>query len=115
MVVECLAILVILLMTSFVFLRAHKVDYAALTAILLVVPAVHLLGELFGSALAQMLSVREVPFRVALDMVAVVVSCVMLGFGCNKLPAGKQRKGFLLLASAYSILLTWIFIFNLVI
>lgn len=114
MIVECLSISIIIMLTSFVFFRAQKPVYGLLTGILLIVPAVHFLGEIFGRQLAALLGVGFSPLLVALDAAALTISCVLTGLFSGKLETKKQRKGFLVLACSYSIILTWVFIFYVV-
>ena len=114
MVVECLSICIIILLISFVFFRARKPEYALLTGILLIVPAVHFLGEIFGRHLAFAMGVGFSPLLVALDAAALTMSCVLVGLFSGKLESKRQRKGFLVLACSYSMILTWVLIFNVV-
>lgn len=116
MVVECLAIIAVILLVIFVFLRSRKPGYALLTLPLVIVPFFHCIGQLFGVALANSWGLPFQALVVAIDVAALAISCAIIAaLVQNKLTTNRQRKGFLIVSCTYQILLTWVFIFNVIV
>ena len=109
MLVESLAILMIFAVMAFLFLRAHRKDYAAAIAPLMIVPLVHalagVLGEFFRFA-------THTNFRAFADVIALTAAVAIMGMLCTSLKSRKAKYAYLLLCGGFSLALTLIFLYN---
>lgn len=112
MVVECIAIIAIIAAIGFVYLRAQKKEYASIVATLLLVPGVHLIFELIGKRLLRVLDYGSVVWVLG-DVLAMSITCLLIGRLSRYIEGRGQRRGILCVTCLYSVVLTGIFIFDL--
>ena len=109
MVVECVAILTVLMAVIFVFLRSHKKSYVLATSPLLFVPAAFLLATLFSRNLTGMtLGV----FRITGVLVGLVCACLMLGMLSVRMKSAKKRYIYLITTGTFLLLITWCLVYR---
>ena len=109
MLVESIAILMIMAVMVFIFLRAHKRDYAISTVPLLVVPFLHAVVCIIGDASPLTISPD---IRAAADVLGLAISVAMLGMFCVKCKTRKAKYGYLFTCGGFITVLTMIFIYN---
>lgn len=109
MLVESIAILMILIIMGFIFLRAHRKDYALWILPLIFVPLVHtavaLLAEVWTVA-AQM------NVRAFSDVLALAASVAGMGMLSMKTSSRKTRFAYLSLCGGFSTALTLIYLYH---
>ena len=109
MLVESIAILMILAVMLFLFLRAHRRDYAVATIPLMIVPFVHALVYLAGDVLRISIS-SDV--RAAGDVLGLAISVALIGMICVRLKTRRSKYAYLLLCGGFSTALTMIYVFG---
>lgn len=109
MLVESIAILMVLLVMLFIFLRAHKKSYAISTVPLLVVPFLHAAVCLFGDATGLVLSADV---RAAADVLGLAVAVAMMGMFCTRRRTRRAKYAYLCLCGGFITVLSIIFIYN---
>ena len=108
MVVECVAIVVVLLAIMLVFLRSHKKSYILAIVPLLFVPVAFLITTLLSHKLVGMpLGV----FRISGTLLGLVSACLMLGILASRMKSKKRRYIYLVTSGMFLLLLTWCLIF----
>ena len=113
MLVECLAIVVVILLLSFVFLRSGRKDYALTTLPLMLLPTVHVITSLLlASPLNGAFSLDTGGITVAIDATSLVVSCVLLGLFSHQITSKKARNFYLVISILFVVVLTWVLIAN---
>ena len=112
MLVECISIIMVILMVAFIFLRAHRRDYAVTTLPLLVLPLMHILSLVLATRMSGILSLNAQGITVAIDATALVISCTVLGFFSNRISSRKARNAYLVVCGTFVVILTWVFIAN---
>lgn len=78
MIIECLAILGIIFAITVIFLRTRK-EHAIMTVPLMILPVANLMAELFADWLAAILPLDSFLVIVLLNVIAVVISSLMIG------------------------------------
>lgn len=113
MVVECWAILAILLMMVYLFISRGKASVAGAILPLLLLPAIHLIGgplsRLGGNYLP---AIPTALIHVGLDVLAVVISCSIIGGLSRSIARRSTRNGYVLLCCGFTVILAWVLIFN---
>ncbi len=115
MVVECVAILGVIALVIFGFLRGGRSKIALVITPLLFVPFAHLMGELFYVQISNVLSVDKTLIFVWIDVLALAISSGMIVYFSTKFQSMRTRKYFVALLGGYSIILTFVFLYNVVI
>lgn len=109
MLVESMAIVMIFAVMAFLFLRAHRKDYAAAVAPLMIVPFVHavagILGEFFPFAAHD-------HFHAFADVIGLAAAVAIMGMLCTTLKSRKAKYVYLLACGGFSLALTLIFLYN---
>jgi hypothetical protein len=107
--VESIAIFMVLLVMVFLFLRAHKRDYAISAIPLTIVPLMHTLTQLLGEIKSLHLSPD---IRAAADVLGLAIAVAMMGMFCTRCRTRRSKYAYLLLCGGFVTALTIIFIYN---
>lgn len=111
MIFECCAIiLIILLMAVIVSREGSKSGWIAGILPLTIVPLGHIIGIWLGSPISGMLGVSTVTAHIAVDLVALVVTCLMIGGISLQIKRRRKRCAYLVTCGLYSVLLTCVLI-----
>lgn len=78
MIIECLVIFGIILAITVIFLRTRK-EHAIMTVPLMILPFANLAAQLFAKPLASVLPLDPFLVVVLLNVIAVVISSLMIG------------------------------------
>lgn len=112
MLVECVCIILLILLMAFVFLRAHRKEYALTTLPLVILPLMHLLSFTVAHHIAKIMPLDTNGVTVAFDATALVISCTILGVLSNKITAKRAKIAYLVVCGTFVVLLTWVLISN---
>ena len=113
MVVECWAILLIILVMSYMYSRAGRRNFGVAILPLTFVPFAHLIG----GPLSRFLSDRTLlsypnTIQISIDVLAVVVSCLIFGAFSRTVQKKSSRMAYLFLCAGFTVVLAWVLIFN---
>lgn len=111
MVVECIAILAVIAAICFIYLRAGKREYAHVIVPLLLLPGVHLLMELFAKRALIGVEFGNILWVLA-DALAMGITYLLIGRLSRYIEGRGQRTGIMAVTCLYSVILTAIFIFD---
>ncbi len=114
LLLACWATAVILVMMSLVFFRSKKRSYA-LAVLPLALPSVMYIvsGVLARSLDRTIFFASSFQIRIALDLAAALVSCVLIGFASNVLSASKRtRMLFCLCCTAFVVVFSGLLIMS---
>lgn len=100
MTVECVAIIAILLMVGVAYHRSKKPGYAALCLVLVLLPAMHLLGNLFLRS--------QVKICLLADLTAAAVTALLIGVLSARVPNRAFRLLVDFITIVYTILLFYL-------
>ncbi len=114
MIVECIAIIGVIGLVIFGFLRGGKSDYALAVVPLLFVPFAHAAGELFAAQIAYLTVLESFHIIILFDIIALAISCGMTAYFSTKIESLKNIKMFYGLLFGYLIVLTCVLIYNVI-
>ena len=107
MLFECCAIiLIILAMAVIVSREGRKNGWVAGILPLVIVPSGHILGILIGTHIGNMLGISNITAHIAVDIAALVVTCLLIGGISLQIKHRKKRIAYLVTCGLYSVLLT---------
>ena len=112
MLFACLSIVIVLAAMFFVFMRAHKKEYAVAVLPLVITPLMHICSGVIARWLDGILPLTWVELRVALDLIAALISCLLIGFSSRSIAVRRSRNVFLIFCSGFIIILTLALIIN---
>ena len=112
MLFACWSIVIVLAAMFFVFMRAHKKEYAVAVLPLVIPPLMHLCSGVIARWLDGILPLTWVELRVALDLIAALISCLLIGFSSRSIAVRRSRNVFLIFCSGFIIILTLALIIN---
>lgn len=111
MIVECSAIILIILCMSFLMYRSSgKNGWSIGVLPLALVPAAHLAGVRFSTALGRLLPVDGVTAWIALELAALVLTCLMVGIISRQIKRRRPRMAYLVICGVFSTVLTCVLI-----
>ena len=109
MIIECIAIIVVVLVLCAIFLRRGKQQHAFAALPLIIVPLVHIIANLTAEYLEfWTLSVDEI--NAMFTAISLVISCVAFGVLSNIFEEKRSRKIYIITCGLYSLILTAILI-----
>lgn len=112
MVVECWAIVAVLVMMSYMF-WSRGMAHVTLTIIpLYLLPIVHLLSGPIARTLNSMDPFAQDMIRSGMDVAAVAISCLLVGILARAIPSSKQRKVYYFLCCGFTIVLSVVLIYD---
>ena len=112
MIIECWAIIVIIICMVIIFLRAKRKDYAFGIIPLMLVPFIHAVGSPIANVLTKVLPWQIQDIRLSLDISALVVTGMLLGYLAMNFKSKKIRRTFLVMCGGFSIILACVLIFK---
>ena len=112
MLFACWSIVIVLAAMFFVFMRAHKKEYAVAVLPLVITPLMHICSGVIARWLDGILPLTWVELRVALDLIAALISCLLIVFSSRSIAVRRSRNVFLIFCSGFIIILTLALIIN---
>lgn len=112
MLFACWSIVIVLAAMFFVFMRARKKEYAVAVLPLVITPLMHICSGVLARWLDGILPLTWVELRIALDLIAALISCLLIGFSSRSIPVRRSRNVFLVFCSGFIIILTLALIIN---
>ncbi len=110
MVVECIAILIIIVAIFFVFLRSHKPKSALSTIPLMAVPTMHLLGIPLSKWLSTVLPTVDIV--IAMDIVGFLLFVVLAGVFLKHFHSKRTKAAYFVASGIFTLALTTILIMD---
>ena len=112
MLIECIAIIALILALFFIYLRMGKKEIALTILPLVTVPLLHVLAQIVSAQIAQIFSTEAGIVIFVFDIIALALS--MLLSGCfSVLYKIRYRLVYLIIAGIFDVILTCILIVNL--
>lgn len=112
MLFACWAIVIVMAAMFIVFMRAHKKEYALAIIPLILLPLVHIFSSLLARMLASFLPLTAGELRMAIDVTAGLVSCLLIGLTARHIRGRRTRRIFSLCCSGFLIILTLVLVVN---
>ncbi len=110
MIVQCAVIILLLLVMTFIFVRAKRKDWALSVLPLIMVPAGNIFVHfLFRFIIKQPLNIEAVSVA---NVIAVLVSGVWVGIMSNNYETKSKKLPYICVSMLFNILLAWILISN---
>lgn len=110
MLFACWAIVIVLAAMFVVFMRAKKKEYAVAILPLGLEPFVHIFSRLFANWLDPFLPLTAPEIRVAVDLTAALIACLIAGWTSRLIRGKRTRTAFLLSCSGFIIILTLVLV-----
>lgn len=111
MIFECSAIILVILVMSFMSLRSgKKAGWSIALLPLILVPAGHIASLWLYLPLARLLHITVVAARIGIDLCALTVTCLLLGGIALNIKNSRLRFGYLVVCGLFSALLTCVLI-----
>ncbi len=112
MIVECIAIIFIILCIVIVFLRAKRTSYALAVLPLLIVPVLHILAIYCSRTFSLLFSLDRNLVMIGIDALGLIAACLLLGLASGNISSKKSRFYYLILTGAFLVILSWVLIAN---
>ena len=109
-IMECGAVLVLVLAMSLICLRRHRKDYFFAITPIMIVPAAHIAGYYLSRKLAGVIPFEWWELYVFIDIMALLVACISFGFNSQRFDAVRIRRGYLVICGAFTLVFTWILV-----
>ena len=111
MIFECCAIILIIVVMAIIVSReGRKSGWIAGILPLVIVPLGHIIGILVGTHLAKMFGITSTTAHIAVDLAALVVTCLIIGGVSLQIKRRRKRYAYLITCGLYSVLLTCVLI-----
>ncbi|MEF9853806.1 MAG: hypothetical protein RSB36_01230 [Hydrogenoanaerobacterium sp.] len=111
MVVECWAIILLIVIIAYVISRTGRAGQAVAILPLITVPVFHLLGGPSSRFIGGLFSVFSKPLiRVSFDVAGLVVACVLYGLLAGNMGSRGGRRVYMILCGGFSALLVIVLI-----
>jgi|GEM_PF-1331843 len=106
---ECVAIIVVITIMIFAFLRAKRYAFAIAVTPTLSVPIFHLIGFLVSPQIQKLAdSLLRHRIHISIDVLAAALGCLLLGVFGHYIQSKKTRTYFLVCCSIFILVLTWV-------
>ena len=115
MVIECITIILIILMISFIFLRSKRENYALVTLPLISVPLLHLVGQFINYFFIKEDQNAAVITNLSFDLLGLLIGALLLGLLVNNIPLKKAKISFVMISGIFLIALSIVLMTNLVV
>ncbi len=113
MVIECITIIVLLAVMAFIYLRKGRKEYAHAIFPMILLPLVHIAAvELVRQSL---FSIDVQVIQIALDIAALVVSCLLTGVSASHIQSRRARNGLVIISALFLIALASILIYSILV
>jgi len=115
MYIECTAIIIILAVLIFEFLRRGYKQHAVMTTPLFLLPFIHLAGGVIGRYMIEKL-LQHNPYwvRISMDLLAVAVTALLVGILTMRLKTKKAKYIYSILYMSYTCVLGLILVLDMV-
>ena len=111
MIVECCAIIMIIVVIAIIVSReGKKSGWIAGVLPLTIVPLGHIVGVFADRHIAKMLGITVITAHIAVDLAALVATCLIIGGISLQIKRRKKRYAYLITCGLYSVLLTCVLI-----
>jgi len=111
MIVECCAIiLIIVVMAVIVSREGRKSGWIVGILPLIIVPLGHIIGVFLDSHIANIFGLTAVTAHIAVDLAALVITCLIIGGISLQIKRRRKRYAYLVTCGLYSVLLTCVLI-----
>ena len=111
MIVECCAIILIILVMAVIISReGRKSGWIVGILPLVIVPMGHIIGVFLGSHISKMFGVTVITARIAVDLAALVSTCLIIGGVSLQIKRRRKRYAYLITCGLYSVLLACVLI-----
>ena len=111
--IQCGAIVAVLLIVGFVFLRRDRKIFLFGILPLLILPVMHLMGIPIAYYAAHRFHINDYHLRVYIDMIALVVACTLFGVFGRGLHEKRVRLGYIISCALFTIILGWVLVIDL--
>jgi hypothetical protein len=113
MIFENCAIIAVILVMSFMIFRSGKYSGFSIGVLpLTLVPIVHIVGLLSSPSLSRLLHLDRITAVVAIDIIALLVTGLLIGAISNAIKSRRLRWGYLITCSLFSALLTIVLVLH---
>ncbi|HHV50937.1 MAG TPA: hypothetical protein GXX54_04440 [Clostridiales bacterium] len=106
------SIIIVLAAMVFVFLRYGKKEYSIAVLPLFITPLIYIFSGILARAATRFIFYPVQDLRIIITITAGLISCLLLGPASRKLEGARIRKAFFLCCSAFLIILTVVFVVN---
>lgn len=111
MIFECSAIILVILIMSFISLKGGKKSGWSIAMLpLILVPAGHISGLWLSDPIANMLRITAIAAWIGIDLCVLMVTCLLLGIISLQIKHARLRLGYLVICGLFSALLTCVLI-----
>ncbi len=114
MFVECWAVVVLILIMSFSYLRNGKQSFSIAIIPLIFVPFTHIVAAPLSRTIEQNFEISAVLTHVFLDILAMILACVLFALTALKIKNSSYRVAFLVMCMGFTIIFSWMLILNIV-
>ena len=112
MIIECIAIIIVIIALSMIFLRSGKRTHALCVLPLTIVPLLHIAGVFSAPGIDGLWGMDIYTVQNIFTATALVVSGVALGIMSGFFPSKKIRLIYIVTCGLYTLILASILIFN---
>jgi hypothetical protein len=111
--IQCGAIVAVLLIVGFVFLRRDRKVFVFGILPLLILPLMHLIGIPISYYAEHRFHINFYHLRIYIDMIALVAACTLFGIFGRGLPEKRVRLGYIISSALFTIILGWVLVVDL--
>ncbi|CDZ24981.1 putative membrane protein [[Clostridium] cellulosi] len=112
--IECWAIIIMLGIAAYMFIRSHKKVWAGSVLPLLIVPAVNIIYSPISRKVMEVSKEAAISARIIIYLISFAVVCVWVVLWGGKLPTGKTKYIYICVSILFTFILLLIFLRNLV-
>ena len=113
MLVECTAVIIIIALTSFSYLRAKKPNIALSIFPLAFVPILYLIGVPFSKFLEKMWEIPRVGTISFCVLLGAVSACCIFGYFSTKLHKKTSKMFYSVCCSGFTVIFVWLILMKL--
>lgn len=111
MIFECSAIIVVILVMSYLLFRSEGSSGWGIGVLpLTLVPASHIVGPRLSLMLVRLFGLEYLTMRIGVDIFALVITCLLLGVISSRIKRKRSRWAYLAVCGGFSAILTCVLI-----
>lgn len=111
MIFECSAIILVILIMSFMSLKSGKKSGWSIAMLpLILVPTGHIAGLWLSAPISRLLHITVIAAWIGIDLCVLTVTCLLLGIISLNIKSARLRIGYLSVCGLFSALLTCVLI-----
>lgn len=114
LVIECVAIIIILAIAAYMFIRSRRKVWAGSVLPLMLVPFLNIIYEPIDIKIKAHSVINSYYVRIALYAAAFIIVCIWVLKWSKKLPSGKSKYAYSIIAILFTFFLILIFLRNMV-